>query len=254
MLKQLFFDQSNVLHLPSAVSSNDAENCYDSVNHAAGSLALQAMRVPLHMVQCYLLCIQTMRFFLKTGYGIPKTSYRGTTDNSFMGLSQGSGASPAAWSVISTVIVTAYRLKGFGAVFHTAWSDLCLTLAALLYVDDTDLLHVSLDPTDNEEQFFRRIQRATYYWAELLQATGGSLKPVKCYWYFMSFKYVKGRAILKSSRELSQFELKIPQPNADDVPIDLRDPTEAFEVLGVWSSPSGQDGRHLRHMMDKGRK
>ena len=65
---------------------------------------------------------------------------------------------------------------------------------------------------------------------------------------------MKGRAILKSSRELSQFELKIPQPYADDVPIDLRDPTEASEVLGVWSSPSGQDGRHLRHMMEKGRK
>ncbi len=94
-----------------------------------------------------------MRFFLKTGFGMATKSYGGTAQNPFMGLSQGSGASPAAWSAISTVIVTAYRLKGFGAIFRAAWSGLCLALAALLYVDDADLLHVGLHATEDDIRF-----------------------------------------------------------------------------------------------------
>jgi hypothetical protein len=94
MLKQLFFNQTNVLHIPSVVSSTDAKNCYDSGNHAAGSLSLQAMHVPIHMVRCYLLCIQMMQFFIKTGFGMAKRSYGGTAASPFMGLAQGSGAAP----------------------------------------------------------------------------------------------------------------------------------------------------------------
>ena len=93
-MTQLFFDQSNILHHTCAVSSTDAENFYDAVNHSAGSFALQAMNVPVNVVK-YLLCIQMMQFFLRTGFGATR-SYGGTRENPYMGLSQGSGASPAA--------------------------------------------------------------------------------------------------------------------------------------------------------------
>jgi hypothetical protein len=251
MLKQLYFDQANVLHLSCAVSSNDAAHCYDSVNHAAGSLALQAMHVPIHMVLCYLLCIQTMQFFLKTGFGMARNSYGGTAVNPFMILAQGSGASPAAWLAISTVILNAYKHKGYGASIWSAWSGMGLCLAALLYVDDTDLLHISRDATLSDNAFVQKVQEATYYWARLLQATGGSLKPAKCYWYFISYKFIGGQAKLRSAIELKEHRLLIPQPNANDVTISLRDSFVASEVLGVWSSPSGRDGSHLHHMMAK---
>jgi hypothetical protein len=62
IMKQLFFDQTNILHVPSAISSNGKANCYDSVNHAAGSLSLQAMGVLLHTVKCYLLVFKLCDF------------------------------------------------------------------------------------------------------------------------------------------------------------------------------------------------
>jgi len=173
MIKQLFFDQANILHITCAVSSNDAANCYDAVNHSTGSFALQAMGVPIQFIRCYLLCIQTMRFFLKTGFGVATQSYGGTLDKPYMGLTQGSGASPAAWSAISTVIISAYKAKGFGAYFTAAWSAICFTIAALLYVDDTDLLHMPSDNETTQDLFVARVQAATYYWAQLLQSTGG---------------------------------------------------------------------------------
>jgi hypothetical protein len=138
-----------------------------------------------------------MQFFLKTGFGLATQGYRGTSQNPYMGLIQGSGAAPGAWTAISTVMLVAYKSKGYSAFFATAWSGVVLSIAALLYVDDTDLLHTC--PTDimTEYEFFSRVQTATHYWATLLQATGGSLKPKKCYWYLLSYKFVQGCALLK---------------------------------------------------------
>ena len=236
-----------------AVSSTDAANCYDAVNHAAGSFALQAMNVPLNIAKCYLLCIQMMRFFLKTGFGMATQSYGGSPQNPYMGLVQGSGAASAAWTAISTVMLAAYKSRHYGAYFVSAWSGICLRIAALLYVDDTDLLHMCTGFT-SDEVFFQKVQTATRYWACLLQATGGNLKPEKCYWYFLSYKFIQGKAILKSLKEIDHYKLKIPQPGTTDVVIELKDPMKAYEVLGVWACPSGVGTAQLDHMMGKGHK
>ena len=45
LMKQLYFDQANILHDDCALASTDAANCYDAVNHAVASIALQAMGV-----------------------------------------------------------------------------------------------------------------------------------------------------------------------------------------------------------------
>ena len=96
-----------------------------------------------------------MRFFLKTGFGLANSSYGGTEDAPYMGLTQGSGASPAAWTAISTLIVSAYKAKGHGALFISAWSGIVLGLAALLYVDDTDLLHMAELGDTQAERFVK---------------------------------------------------------------------------------------------------
>lgn len=131
LLKQLFFDQANILHECCAISSTDAENCYDAVNHAISSLCLQAMCVSIFLIQCYLICIQTMQYYIHTGFGQADQSYGGTKSNRSMGLVQGSGAAPAAWTAVSTAIVDTYKRKGFGASLH-AGHNTNLDIAALL--------------------------------------------------------------------------------------------------------------------------
>jgi hypothetical protein len=51
VLKQLFMDQANVLHVTCAESSTDAMNCYDAVNNTMGSFAMQAMDVAINLIQ-----------------------------------------------------------------------------------------------------------------------------------------------------------------------------------------------------------
>lgn len=152
MMKQMFMDQVNVLHQMCAISSTDTANCYNTVNHTAASLLLQTMRVPIAMVKCYLLCVQKMHFFLKTGYGVAAETYGGTVENPYMGLMQGSGAPPVAWIAISTIMISAYKNQGYWAHFALAWSRLVFVIAALLYVDDTDLLHLCHDHSLSETE------------------------------------------------------------------------------------------------------
>jgi hypothetical protein len=195
-----------------------------------------------------------MQFFLKTGFGLAKTWYGGSLQNPYMGLVQGSGAAPAAWTAISTVMLLVYKARGHGAHFLYAWSGVILCIAALLYVDDTDLLHMCPTTDTSETQFCCKVQAATYYWASLLQATGGNLKPEKCYWYLLSYKFVHGRATLKTLKELNHHQLHIPQPNATEVAIHLKDPSQASEVLSVWSCPASSGHAQLDHMIKKGKK
>jgi hypothetical protein len=96
-----------------------------------------------------------------------------------MGLVQGSGAAPAAWTAVSTAIVDTYKRKGLGASLHAGHKNTNLDIAALLYVDDTDLLHKPAQQPIAENELVKYTQQATHYWAKLLQATGGNLKTTK---------------------------------------------------------------------------
>jgi hypothetical protein len=195
-----------------------------------------------------------MQFFLKTGFGLATTSYGGSKDNPYMGLVQGSGAALAAWTAISTVMLASYKFRGYGANFLAGWSGIILSIAALLYFDDTDLLHMCPPDITTEHDFFDRVQATTSYWETLLQATGGNLKAEKCYWHLLSYKFIQGRAQLKSLKEISNHQLRIPQPHDHDVIIKLKDPTKASEVLGVWTSPASTGNTQLMHMINKGQK
>ena len=252
LLKQLFFDQANILHENCSISSTDAETCYDAVNHTISSLCLQAMCVSIFLVQCYLVCIQTMQYYLQTGFGQANTGYGGTSSQRSMGLVQGSGGAPATWTAVSTALVDTYKRKGYGASLYAGYNKSNLDVAALLYVDDTDLLHKPALPQATEDEIADYTQRATYYWAKLLQATGGNLKAMKCYWYLLSYKFHKGTATLKSLHELPRYTLHIPQQEGDDVEIELKDNHTATQVLGIWSSPKSTDAQQLKHMIHKG--
>ena len=125
-------------------------------------------------------------------------------------------------------------------------------LAALLYVDDTDLLHSPPTPDLPTQVLVRWVQKAITCWANLLQATGGSLKPPKCYWYLLSYKFVNGITALRPRVELTSHTVSIPQPNKRGVPIELLDPSVPSKVLGVWTAPNGDGSQMITHMADKG--
>ena len=134
-----------------------------------------------------LTAIQEMKYFLHTTYG-DSTDFAGSSiEVKFQGLCQGNGPAPAGWAVISITILHAHKEKGHGAHFVCPILRTPGHLAEILFVDDTDIVHVNLTQNQSVEEAHSSLQDSIYNWGQLLMATGGAFKPVKCFYHFISF-------------------------------------------------------------------
>ncbi len=61
-------------------------------------------------------------------------------------------------------------------------------MSRLLYVDDTDLLHIDLTKDESINEVHSAIQSSINSWGNLLIATGGVLQPSKCFYSIISFE------------------------------------------------------------------
>ncbi len=80
---------------------------------------------------------------------------------------------------LSTLIINAYKWLGHGVNIVGAWTGDASYLAVVLFVDDSDLFHMALHRSELDQEFCARVQKATFDWGGLVQATGGHLKPIK---------------------------------------------------------------------------
>ena len=107
------------------------------------------------------------------------TSQRG--DTPLQGIAQGNGCDPTGWVCISTPIIQALRLAGYGAFFLTALTVTLVYFACYAFVDDTDLIHTAKDTQYKGEQLIPEIQGALDQWEGSLRATGGALVKKKSF-------------------------------------------------------------------------
>ena len=252
LCKVLFCDMIRALHEMAGIPSVDLGNCYDAVAHALASIALQAFQVPLAMIVLSLSVLQTMTFFLRTGYGVSSVGYGGSSSDPTFGLGQGNGMAPSGFTAVSSLMIGAFQRLGHASAFSGAWTGILFMLAAIIYVDDTDLLLRAQSRSLTQDEFFVDCQRAVTDWGKIVLATGGYLKASKCFWYMMAWKWVKGMPILRSLSQLPKYEMTIPQKSGTPVKIPLRCVTDAQKTLGVWSCPSGDFGFHLNKKMEEG--
>ena len=72
-------------------------------------------------------------------------------------------------------MIGAYKRKKFHAEMKSAWSGLLMTLAAIMYVDNMDML-LRAKNNQTTEEFLEFIHSAIDFWGMLVMASGGSLK------------------------------------------------------------------------------
>ena len=126
-----------------------------------------------------LLTLQTMSFWLRTAYGEDEQAFGGTPDDPFYGISQGAGSAPPTYTASSTLAIEAYKMKGYHPTIRGAITGILLTIAAVLFVDDTDQFHLAEDH-QTEQEFVDQVQSAITFWRMIVLATGGYLKQSKC--------------------------------------------------------------------------
>ena len=269
MSKTFFCDASKIMHHPAALEEEDFEQCYDRTAHPPQAIALRSWGVGKLSVRMLLTAIRRMQYCLKTGFGESEQRYGGTEDDPIAGSCQGSGFAPGGFSALSTLAVNAYRRLGHGAKLTSAYSCRTFLLAMIMYVDDTDALHWAPSPTTTDEELIAQVQKATDDWGALVHATGGSLGPDKCSLYLMCYRYVNGRAKLKSLRHLpppmttvqrkegdkrvaAPAHVTIPRSDGTCAPIATLDVTQASKMLGSHYAPVGDGSTHIEKMRQKG--
>jgi hypothetical protein len=61
------------------------------------------------------------------------------------GYMKGNGAAPAGWDVVSITIIHALKKDGHGTAFLCPITTLCHHVARILFVDDTDIIHINIE-------------------------------------------------------------------------------------------------------------
>ena len=133
--------------------------------------------------------IEEMKFFLQTAYGDSKGFFGSTIEVKTQGLCQGNGAAHVGWCVISITVLQCHKRKGYGDKFLAPISLVKSDLEAILFVDDTDLLHLIMIKTESIDETFEGLQDIVHNWGKLLIATGGALKPPKLFYTLLDFEW-----------------------------------------------------------------
>ena len=173
----LFEDVVRQTRLTAGLASVNSATCYDSVTHAIASLVFQAYGVPEEAVQSMLYTIEEMKYYSRTAYGDSKNYIGHKISVKFLGLCQGDGAAPAGWAVIIIKIINAHKKKGHGGQFVCLILQRTGNLAAILFVDDNDLINIEMDQDQTAAEAHEDLQASVNIWGKLLIASGGSLKP-----------------------------------------------------------------------------
>ncbi|MGL5936442.1 MAG: hypothetical protein ACRCZI_12575, partial [Cetobacterium sp.] len=192
---------------------------------------------PSPALQSMITTIQEMEHHVCTAFGDSKGWYGGDRSKPPpQGILQGNGAGPAGWSAIAAVIIKAMREEGYG---YSTWSLIrkrAITVVCFAFVDDTDLIHATQDPTVSTNQMLQDAQEALTLWEGLLQGTGGALAPEKSYWYLVEVIRHKGKWTYAREKQ-RPFDMTLKQGTIKNTRLEVY---QAKKALGIMSRPDGK--------------
>ena len=93
------------------------------------------------------------------------------------------------------------------------------------------------------------MQESIVNWGRLLIATGGSLKPIKCFYHMISFVWIPdGRWKYEINKDDEELDIVVPMPEGYSVCIEHMAVDKSKETLGVHTFPSGVNRGSLEAM------
>ncbi len=124
-------------------------------------------------------------------------------------------------------------------------------LSAILYVDNTDILHIDLTQNERVDEVHKRIQESVNSWGNLLIATGGAIQPAKCFYSIISFEWDNGVWKYASNESNAELGVSMPLLGGGSARIGHKSVSHAEKTLGAMTSPDGNSRPALRMIQDK---
>ncbi len=196
--------------------------------------------------------IQDMKFFLRTGFGDSKV-YAGSTDGKkTQGLCQGNEAAPAGWTIASIAMLKAHKRKGHAIHLSCPITKRTIDLAGTLFVDDTDLEHFDMNKVNTIIEAHATLQSSIHNWGWLLIATGGALKPAKCFYHLILFLWnPDGTWWYDTNDRQSDLKIMVPLEDGMLTTIEHLPITAPTKTLGQMTCPTGSSDGAIAQMQEK---
>ena len=215
--------------------------------------------MPNNAIQIHADTLESMKYRVKTAFGISSEYYSGDPEKPLFGTGQGSGASPAVWLTLVVVLMnTLDRIITERIRFRSPDSPTRHQRLTDAFVDDTSLAFNDHAHEMTYTTMIHKMQNVAQTWETLLAYSGGALNLKKCSRSITYWEWKNGRPHLR------------PQHMQDDPPITLQTqpqgqqstsstikytpPTEAIRILGVYLNSNGDFTKQiqvLRHKSDK---
>jgi hypothetical protein len=196
--------------------------------------------------------IQDMKFFLCTGFGDIKV-YAGSTDGKkTQELCQGNGAAPAGWTITSIAMLKAHKRKGHGVHLSCPITKRTIHLAGTLCVNDTDLEYFDMNKVEIIIEAHVALQSSIHNWGRLLIATGGALKPAKCFYHLILFLWnPDGTWRYDTNDQQSDLEIMVPLEDGMLATIEHLPVTAPTKTLGQMTCPTKSSDGAISRMQEK---
>ncbi len=143
MTKIFICNESRIHHHDTCIAGNDFGDCSNCAAYPIAALLLRSFEVPQPVINILLETMETMRLFLRTGFGKSKTSYGGSHEERLAWYGQGNAAAGPGCTAMSLLTVNAHLRNGYGARIYSSYYKRLLLLAAVMYIDNKYLVHWS---------------------------------------------------------------------------------------------------------------
>ncbi len=203
------------------------------------------------MVRCFRQ-YKIFSFFLHTAFGDSKSAAGIRIEITTQCLCQGRVAAFAGWAVVSIIILRVHTKQGHSTTFRCPILGTRSALVAILYMDDTDMIHLQMDTIETIEEAHRSLQDSVSSWDNLLIAMGGLLKPAKCFYHLILFVWKPGGTwAYAANKHREEFQIWVPQPDNPMAAIVHLGVDEASKTLASMTCPSGDLAKALMRILDK---
>ena len=248
--KTLSMDLIRIKKLSGAIFDCDAKGCYDRIIAALQTVTCRRLGVPRTTAMFFARFWRMCHHYVRTRHGTSRDAYFSVGSDLLYGIGQGNGAGPAFW--LSNLIIMFMVLDTIwkGMVFSSPSGKITHQSSGMGYVDDVTLGCATKRPSvpndeiietsiEEEEEVIREITSMGQTWEQMLFTNGGLLELKKCYWVLIAWKWVKGRAIMKTIEEVPA-TMKIRQSDRNTVVTIPRKAVEAApRVLGCHIAANG---------------
>ena len=248
--KIISLDLMRILKISGALFDCDAKSCYDRIIPALQSIFSRRLGIPSRTANFFAKLWYGCKHYVRTKFGVSEDFFVGTFAAVLYGIGQGNGAGPAFWLSHLVVMFCVLDTLSHGIQFRSPSGKTTHKSPGMGFVDDVTLGCTHSNPNKSNDmvelkkdvgtEVLRQITNSAQHWETMLYTDGGRLELSKCYWIYVSWKWINGIAVLKAIQDsdlimnLWQSEIK------QSVVITRKTVSDAPRVLGCHVAVDGK--------------